>query len=93
MIETYKDRDVRALFEDGIRSSKWSQSVQKLAIRKLQQLHAAQRLADLRVPPGNHLEALHGRQRGQHSIRINRQFRICFSWDNGAHDVEIVDYH
>ena len=93
MIETYKDNEVWALFEQGIRSRKWPLSIQRVALRKLQQLHAAQHLADLGVPPGNHLETLRGDRRGQHSIRVNRQYRICFRWDNGAYDVEILDYH
>ena len=56
-------------------------------------LHAAAALTDLRVPPGNRLEALSGDREGQHSIRINVQWRLCFVWNDGAHDVEIVDYH
>ncbi|MBL8600074.1 MAG: type II toxin-antitoxin system RelE/ParE family toxin [Devosia sp.] len=64
------------------------------AFRKLRYLDAAGRLEDLKVPPGNRLEALKGDRRGQHSIRINDQWRICFVWkDGGAEDVEIVDYH
>ncbi|OJU34562.1 MAG: plasmid maintenance system killer protein [Rhizobiales bacterium 68-8] len=66
----------------------------KVANRKLTQLHNAQSLDDLRAPPGNRLEALSGDRKGQHSIRINDQWRICFRWRDGdAHDVEIVDYH
>lgn len=66
----------------------------KVANRKLTQLHNAQSLDDLRAPPGNRLEALSGDHKGQHSIRINDQWRICFRWRDGdAHDVEIVDYH
>jgi proteic killer suppression protein len=65
-----------------------------VALRKLVQLDAAASLADLRVPPGNRLEPLRGNRAGQHSIRINDQWRICFLWrENGAHDVKIVDYH
>lgn len=61
---------------------------------KLELLHAAVRLSDLRVPPGNRLEALRGNRAGQHSIRVNQQWRLCFRWANGhAHDAEIVDYH
>jgi len=68
--------------------------VQKVALRKLRMLDAAVRLDDLRVPPGNRLEGLRGDRAGQHSIRVNDQWRICFRWRNGdAHDVEIVDYH
>ena len=63
-------------------------------LRKLAQLDAAERLDDLRVPPGNRLEALKGDRRGQHSIRVNDQWRVCFRWvDGDAHDVELVDYH
>ena len=66
----------------------------RVAHRKLMQLHAARALDDLRVPPGNRLKALKGSRAGQYSIRINRQWRICFVWrDGNAHEVEIVDYH
>jgi proteic killer suppression protein len=66
----------------------------KVANRKLMQLHNARTLEDLRAPPGNRLEALSGDRKGQHSIRINDQWRVCFIWRDGdAHDVEIVDYH
>ncbi len=66
----------------------------KAAHRKLTQLHNALSLDDLRAPPGNRLEALSAKRKGQHSIRINDQWRICFRWQDGdAHDVEIVDYH
>ena len=62
--------------------------------RKLEMLETAKKLADLKIPPGNRLEALKGDRRGQHSIRINDQWRLCFRWQNGdAYDVEIVDYH
>lgn len=68
--------------------------IQKVALRKLQQLGIANTLDDLRVPPGNRLEALQGNRRGQHSIRINDKYRLCFIWtDTGAEHVEIVDYH
>jgi len=68
--------------------------VQRVALRKLRMLDAAESLDDLRVPPGNRLERLRGDRQGQHSIRINDQWRICFRWRGGdAHDVEIVDYH
>jgi toxin HigB-1 len=68
--------------------------VESVARRKLRQLQIAGRLADLRVPPGNRLEALEGDRAGQHSIRINDQYRLCFRWTAaGAEDVEIVDYH
>ncbi len=68
--------------------------VRKTGLKKLLILHAATSLVDLRVPPGNGLEALTGNRAGQHSIRVNDQFRVCFRWDgSNAHDVEIVDYH
>ena len=69
-------------------------NIEAVARRKLRQLEIASRLEDLRVPPGNRLEALKGRRSGQYSIRINDQWRVCFRWaDAGADDVEIVDYH
>ena len=69
-------------------------SIERVALRKIRQLQVANQLDDLKVPPGNRLEPLSGDRYGQHSIRINRQFRICFLWTNvGAEDVEIVDYH
>ena len=65
-----------------------------MALRKLDQMEAAALLNDLRIPPGNRLELLRGNREGQHSIRINDKWRICFVWkDDGPHDVEIVDYH
>lgn len=65
-----------------------------MARRKLDQLNRVTRLGDLAIPPGNRLESLKGQRAGQHSIRINDQFRICFRWENGdAHEVEITDYH
>jgi len=75
-------------------SRKLPGTIQQKALYKLQILDAAVRLDNLRVPPGNRLEAMKGNRKGQHSIRINQQWRICFKWLNGnAHDVEIVDYH
>jgi proteic killer suppression protein len=69
-------------------------NIERVARRKLLQLHAVTELVSLKVPPGNHLEALKGDRKGKHSIRINDQWRICFVWhDNGAYQVEIVDYH
>lgn len=68
--------------------------IQQRALRKLRMIDAAADINDLRVPPGNRLEALEGNRKGQHSIRINNQWRICFTWSQGdAYDVEIVDYH
>jgi proteic killer suppression protein len=73
---------------------RWAPDLQEVARRKLRMLNNAQTLMDLRIPPGNRLEALHGNREGQHSIRINGQWRICFRWEGSdAHDVEIVDYH
>jgi toxin HigB-1 len=70
------------------------QAIERVGRRKLLYLHAARKLEELRVPPGNRIEALKGGRTGQHSIRINDQWRICFVWRHGeAHDVEIVDYH
>jgi proteic killer suppression protein len=80
------------LFE-GNRVSRWV-NIERAALRKLQQLSWSSVLGDLRAPPGNKLEALKGNRKGQHSIRIHEQWRVCFSWvDEGAMDVEIVDYH
>jgi proteic killer suppression protein len=92
VIRTFRCKDTEALFndEDVVRF----RSIERVARRKLLYLHRARRLEDLRVPPGNRLEALKGDRKGQHSIRINIQWRICFSWRQGdAFDVEIVDYH
>jgi proteic killer suppression protein len=92
MIQSFRCAETRALFETG-RSRRFS-SIAAVATRKLGALEAANELRDLRSPPGNRLEALQGNRVGQHSIRINDQFRVCFVW-NGSHaeQVEIVDYH
>ena len=93
MIRSFASRDTEALFRRRP-ARRLPSDLQRVALRKLRVLHRAQSLQDLRVPPGNRLEALHGDRNGQHSIRINDQWRICFRWDRGdAHDVEIVDYH
>lgn len=92
MIKSFRSADTQALFETG--KSKRFSGIANIAIRKLAQLDAAHTLEFLRSPPGNHLEALKGQRKGQHSIRINDQFRICFRWTKeGPTDLEIVDYH
>jgi len=93
MIRSFASKETRAFFESGKCPSQW-QSFQKVVKRKLDMLDAAGALGDLRSPPGNRLEALSRDRQGQHSIRINDQWRICFRWtEQGAEDVEIVDYH
>ena len=92
MIKTFRDSDTRRLFERE-RVARF-RNIESVARRKLEILDAAHRLDELRVPPGNRLEALTRDRNGQHSIRINDQWRICFVWRmDGADDVEIVDYH
>ena len=92
VIKTFKCADTQALSK-GEQVRRFV-NVEAVARRKLRQLEIADRLDDLRVPPGNRLEALKGDRVGQHSIRVNNQFRVCFRWtDAGAEDVEIVDYH
>lgn len=93
MIRSFASRAAEAIFNDR-QSPELPPTIQKTARRKLVQIDVAQMLSDLRVPPGNHLEALKGNRAGQHSVRINIQWRICFKWTpEGAEDVEIVDYH
>ena len=93
MIVSFRDAETATIWS-GRRSRRLPGDVQASALRKLRILNNAKRLDDLRVPPGNRLEALKGNRTGQHSIRINDQWRICFVWkDNHAHEVEIVDYH
>lgn len=92
MIVYYRDKDAERL-SCGMRIPRY-RAFERQALRKLRQLEIAGNLNDLRIPPGNHLEALSGDCEGQYSIRINGQFRICFSWTPmGPQDVEIVDYH
>jgi toxin HigB-1 len=92
MIQSFKCKDTEALFNG--RNVPRFRNVQRQARRKLLMLNAAPELASLKVPPGNHLEPLVGNRKGQHSIRINDQWRLCFVWQaNGAAFVEIVDYH
>jgi proteic killer suppression protein len=92
VIRSFRDRDTRAIFNRD-----WVQkfeSIANVAHRKLREIHRAARLSDLGALPGNRLEALKGKRAGQYSIRINDQYRVCFTWDlKDAYDVEIVDYH
>lgn len=93
MIQSFKDKETETIFR-GQFSRKLPQDIQRVAARKLEHLNAATVLDTLRVPPGNRLEALGRDRKGQHSIRINDQWRVCFVWKDGhAFDVEIVDYH
>lgn len=93
MIRSFKDRDTESIF-NGMFVRRIPKQIALLAARKLNQVHAAGILDDLRIPPGNRLEALKGDRKGQHSIRINDQWRICFRWTQAGPDaVEIVDYH
>lgn len=92
MIKTFKCKHTEALFYEGY--SKKFANIEIVATRKLLMLHAAGRLEALRAPPSNQLEFLKGDRLGQYSIRINKQFRLCFVWtDDGVYDVEIIDYH
>jgi len=92
MIRSFRSRDTEALFAD-LEVPRF-RSFERIARRKLLYLHRANSLQDLQVPPGNRLEALKGDRKGQHSIRINDKWRICFAWRQGdVYDVEIVDYH
>lgn len=93
MIRNFKDKEAQKIWEGTI-SRKLPMDIQGVARRKLRMLNNAKQLNDLRVPPANRLEALKGDRKGQYSIRINNQWRICFVWSNGNADaVEITDYH
>ena len=93
MIKTFKCKETEKIFY-GRFSAKLPQAIQHTAVIKLKMLHAASLLDTLRIPPSNHLEVLHSDRERQHSIRINKQWRLCFVWQgNDAFDVEIVDYH
>ena len=93
MIRSFADRATERLFQEGVCPARW-RAFEAVALRKLDMLDAATRLEDLHSPPGNRLESLRGDRKGQHSVRINRQWRVCFRWTtDGPEDVEIVDYH
>jgi proteic killer suppression protein len=92
VIRSFADEDAKTLFETG--NSRRFSSIGRVAVRKLVQIDSVIHLSELNAPPGNRLEALKGERHGQHSIRINDQWRICFRWEReGVYDVEIVDYH
>ena len=92
MIKSFRCKDTEALFHDEVVPR--FRAIERVARRKLLYLNQARILADLKVPPGNHLEALKGNRSGQYRIRINDQWRICFQWNlTGPFDIEIVDYH
>ena len=93
MIKSFKCKETEKIFK-RIFSKKFPHDIQRTAFKKLRMLNRANILNDLRVPPSNHLEHLHGDRKGQYSIRINDQWRICFEWSSGeVKKVEIVDYH
>ena len=93
MIKSFADRETESIWS-GRRSRRLPAEIQTIALRKLRLINAANSLNDLRIPPGNRLEMLKGNRSVQHSIRINDQWRICFTWREGeVHDVEITDYH
>jgi len=93
VIQSFRDKESKQIWESK-GSRRLPTNIQRTALRKLLQLHSAETLDDMRVPPGNRLEALKGNRTGQYSIRINDQWRICFAWKEGeAHAVEIIDYH
>ena len=92
MIKSFRNQDAASLFNDILVPR--FRTIERPARRKLLYLHRARRLEDLKAPPGNRLEALKGDRKGQYSVRINDQWRICFRWHDGnVYDVEIVDYH
>jgi len=93
MIRSFADRMTERLFREGDCPAQW-RTFKSVAVRKLDMLDAAIKLSDLRSPPGNQLESLKGDRAGQYSIRVNRQWRVCFRWTpNGPESVEMVDYH
>ena len=93
MIKSFRDAETERLWKEE-RSRRIPASIRKAALKKLQMVNAAGALGDLAVPPGNRLEPLRGVREGQHSIRINDQYRVCFQWHDGnAYELEITDYH
>ena len=93
MIKSFKCKETEKIFNRQF-SRKFPSDIQRVTLRKLRMLNRSMMLQDLKVPPGNRLEELKGKRKGQHSIRINDQWRICFIWkENNAYEVEIVDYH
>lgn len=93
MIRSFADRESERIWH-GTPSRRLPADIQQVVRRKLRMLNSAATLEDLRIPPANRLEAMKGDRRGQHSIRINDRWRVCFRWKDGdAHDVEIIDYH
>ncbi len=93
MIKSFKSKETQKIFKREV-SKKLPFDIQKVAYRKLLMIEAALAIEDLKIPPANRLEKLSGNREGQYSIRINKQYRICFKWQNGyAYEVEIVDYH
>jgi proteic killer suppression protein len=92
VIRSFRDSEAEKIF-NRLRSRKYA-GLEDAILRKLLAIHAARLLIDLTIPPGNRLEALRGDRKGQHSIRVNKQFRICFRWEEAhAYELEIVDYH
>lgn len=93
MIRSFSSRDTERIWHEQY-VKRVDRTVQRATLRKLELLHAAKSIEDLRIPPGNRLERLVGDRRGQYSVRVNARWRICFVWrDGGAEDVELVDYH
>lgn len=93
MIRAFGGKDTERIWHEQY-VKRVDRTVQRATLRKLELIHAAKDIEDLRIPPGNRLEQLAGDRRGQHSIRVNAQWRLCFVWrDGGAEDVELVDYH
>ena len=94
MIKSFADKSTKEFWDTGKSRGMPPANLRNVAKRKLAAVHSALSVEDLRIPPGNRLEELRGERKGQHSIRINDQFRVCFKWRDGdAHDVEITDYH